>query len=300
MRTLMQRIKVKEAPISVRLCASIYTIPPEILEVEFAKRWRTPNAVKEAAIKYSKICIDAVKDLVPAVTLPTNYFTLYGSDGMDALIRISQYAQEQGLSVIEDCNITAENADEIDGILEHRLGMPSVDKLKQRVFFNDFITMNPWSNPDIISHAAIFSKRENKTVLLTIRPNDDPGMYDTDVSIVGYANPSAPMYFKLCHTINKVNIVNEDGFSVIGVSAAFKENSTEFKRIRMEFPNLFIHARGYKNLSSIAGALKHEGAIADTDIPFTAFKNPSYAGMSIEKAIKESTKEIIMNIKKEI
>ena len=291
MDNLAKAIHEKGNPISVRLDAGVNTIPSSILDKEIEKRWMTPNAIKEAMILYCKLVIDAVKQLVPAITIPTDSFMMYGFNGMEALMQISKYASDNNLIVIEDANLSS--SINMDEVIEYRLGVPSIDKLKQRVYFNDFITINPYSSADVISRIADYSQRENKYGFIVNRPIKDLGIWSKEVSS---STGLIPLYMKIPEDIKNTNILTKEKFHIVGVSMAFS-HPNELMKFRMDYPNLFIHLRNYSNLSEVKHVFRYKGIIADSDIPFLAGKDPSYAGLSLEAAIRQSTLELIGSIK---
>lgn len=300
MDNIVKRIKELDAPVSVRMNIGTDTIPPDILKTEFEKRWMTSNAMKEAITSYCKIVIDAVKDIVPAITIPTEKFLLYGSDGMEALFHVSKYAQESGLLVIEDANISVPySVDEIKQLLDFRLGMPPIDELKQRIYFNDFLTFNPYLNSDIIRELSIFSKLHKKYGFITLRMTDIADYPDQLIAYSVKDLTECPLYMKLCHEIDIFSDSGENGFKDVGISIKFKKYSNELKTLKLMFPNIFMHLRNYdaNNLDSTACVLKDFHGILDIDEPFVAPSNPSYVGLSMERAIQTSCNEIISKIR---
>ena len=300
MDNIVKRIKELDAPVSVRMNIGTDTIPPDILKTEFEKRWMTSNAMKEAIISYCKIVIDAVKDIVPAITIPTEKFLLYGSDGMEALFHVSKYAQESGLLVIEDANISVPySVDEIKQLLDFRLGMPPIDELKQRIYFNDFLTFNPYLNSDIIRELSIFSKLHKKYGFITLRMTNIVNCPDQLIAYPVKDLTECPLYMKLCNEIDIFSDSGENGFKNVGISITFKKYSNELKTLKLLFPDIFMHLRNYdaNNLDSTACVLKDFHGILDIDEPFVAPSNPSYVGLSMERAIQTSCNEIISKIR---
>ena len=291
MDNLAKAIHEKGNPISVRINASVDTIPPSILGKEIEKRWMTPNAIKEAMVIYSKIVIDSIKDMVPSITIPTDNFMMYGFNGMEALMQITRYANEAKLIVIEDANLSSTT--NMSEIIEFRLGTPSIDKLKHRVFFNDFITISPYSNADVISKIADYSRKEKKYGFIVNRPTKDLGIWSKEISS---ENGSIPLYMKIPNDIKNLSIFTDGGFYIVGVSMAFS-HPNEIMKLRMDYPTLFIHIRDFSNIASIKHLFKHKGIIVDSDIPFLAGKDPSYEGLSMPAIIRQATLELIQTIK---
>lgn len=294
MDKLYERIKELKLPISVRLDVSTNSIPKEILDKEIERRWKTPNAIREAMIVYCKLVIDAIKDRVAAITLPTDKFMMYGSDGIDAMVDITRYAHEAGLLIIEDANLGVCTDEEISNTLEYRLGIPSVSDLKQRVFYNDFMTFNPYSSSSIIENLAEYSKRYEKYGFIAVKPTRSPDDPSDEMVAYHFKNfTTCPIYMKLCHQIEKMDYTGNSGFSNVGISVSFPEYSDSLIRMRQTFPSLFMHLRYYHNLlDSTVPAVKNYGGIVDVISPFNAPNNPTYAGLSIERAIRQNISEI--------
>ena len=291
MDLLISKIKALKSPISLRL--SSYTIPSFILEEEYLKRWKTPNAMKEAIVRYGKMAIDNVYDIIPSVTIPSAEYIVYGVEGLQAALILSEYAKDKGLIVIEDCNVAAITKSDIRPIINSRLSMMELDSLYQRVYLNDLITMNPFSHKDFIKEVAVHCKDNRKGAFVLIKGNDDKSLSDNNVEYHYKDKTMTPIFDKLCSEISDLKIIGEQGYGVVGVSFYFN-SPTQIAYLRETYPKLFFHVRETNNVYDALPAFhKGNGAVVDvSDKILNAHSSPSYQGMKIEAAIRLATQEM--------
>ena len=69
MDNLIERVAQLRAPIAVRLDADLSILPKTIYTAEFESRWKTPAAMRESIVRYNKLVIDTIHDLIPAVII---------------------------------------------------------------------------------------------------------------------------------------------------------------------------------------------------------------------------------------
>src|SRR5690554_4836523 len=98
---LLDEIQKKDNPSVVGLDPIISRIPRFLVDEEIENK-EGFEAVRKIIIRFNKMIIDAVYDIVPAVKPQMAYYEQYGSYGVRAFEETIKYAKQKGLVVIED------------------------------------------------------------------------------------------------------------------------------------------------------------------------------------------------------
>ena len=105
---LIDKIREKHCPCCVGLDTRPEYIPVPLVEetrTALAAAGRSAGAAAlyaAAAFRFNARLLDAVADLIPAVSLQCSHYDLYGPAGAETLRRTVLYAREKGLYVILD------------------------------------------------------------------------------------------------------------------------------------------------------------------------------------------------------
>lgn len=95
-------IKTLKCPLIVGLDPRPAFLPPYLLQEERERYGQGPEADASAALRFHLSLIDALRGVVPAVHLRTEWYACLGWQGMKALEEITRYAREQGLFLLTD------------------------------------------------------------------------------------------------------------------------------------------------------------------------------------------------------
>ena len=110
---LQSKIRKMKNPTMVCICPYYDQIPAYLRENARAEFGDTLRAAAEACLAFSCGILDALADIVPAVSVETACFTALGADGTTAMQQVLNYATQKGYYVLLDamrCDI-APNAE---------------------------------------------------------------------------------------------------------------------------------------------------------------------------------------------
>ncbi len=144
---LMEKIRETKAPIVVGLDPMLSYIPESIRAESYAVMGKSPEGAAAALVRYNKLLIDAVCDLVPAVKPQIAMYEQFGVAGVAAFEKTVRYAHEKGLLVIGDVkrgDIGSTSAAYAAG----HLGKTVIEDTAFPLFDEDFATVNPYLGTD--------------------------------------------------------------------------------------------------------------------------------------------------------
>ena len=99
---LVEAIDKKRAPCVVGLDSALEAMPKDTLEALEVSLDAPRKVAAGALLRFNKMVIDVIQDLVPAVKPNAAFYEKYGSDGVLALEQTVAYAKQKGLVVILD------------------------------------------------------------------------------------------------------------------------------------------------------------------------------------------------------
>ena len=159
---LIEKIKEKNNPTVVGLDPKIDYVPSFIKEEMFEKYGASLKGVSEAILKFNKILIDSIYDIVPAVKPQLAYYEMYGVEGIKAFYETCKYAKQKGLICIADGkrNDIGTTAEAYSSAF---LGTTKInDKIQEAAFDVDALTVNPYLGIDgikpFVNDCADFGK----------------------------------------------------------------------------------------------------------------------------------------------
>jgi orotidine-5'-phosphate decarboxylase len=293
---LINMIKLKGNSLCIGLDTTIDIIPNEILENEINKKWYTSRGYTSAILKFNKIIIDIVHEFVPAILVNITYYEKYGVSGLKVFMDTINYAKEKGLITIGDIKRSE--------YVESYLGKLLIHKIRQSSYNSDFITTNPYLGIETIEPFVEDCKNYKKGMFVILKT---VGKDFKDLIIEDPNKPGArnPLYYKLADDIDNLGkyIIGENGFSSIGAVVG-STHSSQLKYLREQYANMFFLLPENKIREDIINNLipafyrkdKLGALIVKSDKILTAYKNPTYSGLSLEKAILEETKNTINQI----
>ena len=93
---LQSKIRKMKNPTMVCICPYYDQIPAYLRENARAEFGDTLRAAAEACLAFSCGILDALADIVPAVSVETACFTALGADGTTAMQQVLNYATQKG------------------------------------------------------------------------------------------------------------------------------------------------------------------------------------------------------------
>lgn len=236
---LIEKIERYENPTVVGLDPTLEMMPNFIKNEMFEKYGKTPKAVGQMFIKFNKVIIDEIKDVVPVVKPQIAMYEKYGLEGLNAYMETIEYAKLQRLLVIGDIkrgdisSTAAAYAAHIEGT---EIEGEFFDLWKE-----DGITINPYLGFDGIEPFINACNERDKSIFVLVKTSNPSSgeLQDLDVS----GNRLYERVAGLVDLWGKLSM-GERGFSRIGavVGATFIEQGEELRKI---MKNTFFLVPGY-------------------------------------------------------
>jgi orotidine-5'-phosphate decarboxylase len=243
--SIVRRIKDGAAPCVVGIDPSLERMP-SALRTSYDVGGGGLRAGAAAIADFSKIVVDAVHDLVPAVKLQSAYYEAWGVDGIAVLAESVGYARQRGLAVILDAkrNDIAETA---TAYAQAYLGK----KGQAGALDVDLLTLTPYLGRDGLLPFFDASRENGKGVFVCVKTSN-PGSADLqDLTADG-----RPVYEHVAELLAPyaARDLGEEGYCWMGavVGATFPESA---QRLRSKLPFSIFLTPGYGAQGADAGAL---------------------------------------------
>lgn len=233
---LIDKIKEMENPSVVGLDPQLDFIPQFILEESYSQYGKTLEGVASAFLKFNKMIIDEIYDIVPCVKPQIAMYEKYGYFGIKTYLETTKYAKEKGLLVIGDIkrgDIASTGKAYADGHIGTFNG--------EKVFGSDFITLNPYMGSDNIAPFVEVMKETNSGGFVLVKTSN-AGSKDIQDLMVG-----EDKLFEKVGDLVEVwgkDLIGKYGYSSLGavVGGTHKE---ECKTLRQRLKNTFFLIPGY-------------------------------------------------------
>lgn len=233
---LIDRIKEMENPSVVGLDPKLDFIPKFILDEAYEEHGETLLGVSKAFLKFNKMIIDEVYDIVPAIKPQIAMYEKYGYLGVKTYMETTKYAQEKGMLVIGDIkrgDIATTGKAYADGHIGRYKG--------EKVFGSDFVTLNPYMGSDNIAPFIEVMKETNTGGFVLVKTSN-AGSKDIQDLMVGED--------KLFERVGDLvedwgrDLIGKYGYSSLGavVGGTHKE---ECKLLRERLKSTFFLIPGY-------------------------------------------------------
>ncbi|MFV0527157.1 MAG: orotidine-5'-phosphate decarboxylase [Lachnospiraceae bacterium] len=236
---LIEKIKATNAPIVVGLDPMLSFIPATIKERAYAAYGETLSGAGEAIWQYNKELIDAVWDLIPAVKPQIAMYEQFGLEGLMAFQKTVKYAQEKGLVVIGDIK-RGDIGSTSQAYAVGHLGKVKVGNTMQRVFDEDFVTVNPYLGTDGVKPFVEVCKEENKGLFILVKTSNPSSGEFQDQLVNG-----RPLYELVAEKVVEWGEAHMgETYSNIGavVGATYPEMGRVLRKL---MPKTFILVPGY-------------------------------------------------------
>ena len=247
---LITKIKLVENPTVVGLDPT-YSMIPNFIKQEMLERFgKTPKAVAEMFIKFNKMIIDEVYDLIPSVKPQIAMYEQYGLEGLCAYMETCEYAKSKGLIVIGDIK-RGDIASTAAAYAGHIAGV-EVEGEHFDLWQEDAVTLNPYMGYDGIEPFINACNKQDKGLFILVKTSNPSSSEIQDLIVDGM-----PVYDKTADLVSKWGELSMGtmGYSRVGavVGATHKEQGAE---LRSRMPHTFFLVPGYGAQGGTAENLK--------------------------------------------
>nr|WP_307989910.1 orotidine-5'-phosphate decarboxylase [uncultured Niameybacter sp.] len=247
---LITKIKLVENPTVVGLDPT-YSMIPNFIKQEMLERFgKTPKAVAEMFIKFNKMIIDEVYDLIPSVKPQIAMYEQYGLEGLRAYMETCEYAKSKGLIVIGDIK-RGDIASTAAAYAGHIAGV-EVEGEHFDLWQEDAVTLNPYMGYDGIEPFINACNKQDKGLFILVKTSNPSSSEIQDLIVDGM-----PVYDKTADLVSKWGELSMGtmGYSRVGavVGATHKEQGAE---LRARMPHTFFLVPGYGAQGGTAENLK--------------------------------------------
>ncbi len=255
---LIKKIVETKNPTVVGLDPKLDYVPAFIKDECFAKDGETLKAAAQAILKFNKMIIDEIYDIVPAIKPQAAYYEMYGFYGVEALVETIAYAKEKGMFVITDGKRNDIGAT-MEAYTTAHLGTVMVGDTECEPFGADALTVNGYLGTDGIAPLLKVCGEKDKGIFVLVKTSNKSSGELQD-KLIG-ETPVYAVMGDMCENWGKEQI-GEYGYSSVGavVGATYPEQLTE---LRKRLPHTMFLVPGYGaqggGAQGIAGAFDEKG-----------------------------------------
>lgn len=237
---LLDKIIELENPSVVGLDPRISFIPQHIKEEMFEIYGKTPKAMAECFLKFNKIIIDEVYDIVPAVKPQIAMYEELGNVGIKAYIDTINYAKEKGLVIIGDIK-RGDIFSTAESYSRAHIGKVDIEGEAYTIYNEDFITIHPYMGYDSVKPYIKDCKEYNKGLFVLVKTSNPNSGEIQDLEVNGER-----IYQIVGRLVSKwgSELIGKYGYSQIGavVGATYPYQA---KNLRNIMPHTFFLIPGY-------------------------------------------------------
>lgn len=299
---LIDKIIEKKNPSVVGLDPKLSFIPQFIKDEMFETHGKTPKAVAEIYLKFNKMIIDEVYDIVPAIKPQIAMYEQLGDVGVKAYIDTINYAKEKDLVVIGDIK-RGDIFSTAESYSEGHIGRVDIEGEKYNIYNQDFITINPFLGYDSIEPYIKDCKEYSKGLFVLVKTSNPNSGQIQDLIVDGER-----IYEILGKLVSQwgEELIGKHNYSLIGavVGATYPEQG---KILRELMPNTFFLVPGYGAQGGTASDLKHcfdkngLGAIVNSSRGIiAAYKNDRYKNHYSEAEFGKAARQAAIDMKKDL
>ncbi len=296
---LIDKIIKTKNPTVVGLDPRLEYIPNHIKEAAFKEYGRTPRGASESFLQFSKIIIDSVYDIVPAVKPQIAMFEQFGYEGLSAYIEVAEYAKSKDLVVIGDIK-RSDIASTAEAYSNGHIGRVDVEGELHQVYQQDFITLNPYLGIDSIEPYKKDCRKYNKGLFILVKTSNPNSGQLQNLLVDGEM-----LYERVGSLVSQwgEDLIGKYGYSLLGavVGATHPE---EGRKLRELMPHTFFLVPGYGAQGGTAEDLKGLfddkglGAIINSSRGIiAAYKNEKYKNDFSEKDFGEAARKAAIDMK---
>ena len=301
---LIEKINEKNNPTVVGLDPKIDYVPSFIKEEMFEKYGVNLKAVAEAILKFNKILIDSVYDIVPAVKPQLAYYEMYGVEGVRVFYETCKYAKQKGLICIADGkrNDIGTTAEAYSSAF---IGSTKIDDNNQEAAFNvDALTVNPYLGVDGIKPFVNDCAKFGKGIFVLVKTSNKSSGQLQDL----LTQEGKSIYEKVAEYVNEwgSNVIGKYGYSSVGavVGATYPNQA---KILRKILKSAYILVPGYGAQGGTARDVAHsfnsdgQGAIVNASRSIMcAYKDEQWKGIYTEDKFYEASRAEALRMKEDL
>lgn len=299
---LIDKIIERKNPTVVGLDPRLDYIPIHIKEAAFEEFGRTAQGAANAFLQFSKIIIDSIYDIVPAVKPQIAMFEQLGFEGIKSYIEIIDYAKSKDLVVIGDIK-RSDIASTAEAYSNGHIGRVDIEGDLHQVYKQDFITLNPYLGIDSIEPYKKDCRDYNKGLFILVKTSNPNSGQLQNLVIEGEM-----LYEKVGKLVSEWggDLIGKHGYSLIGavVGATHPE---EGRKLRNLMPHSFFLVPGYGAQGGRAQDLKGcfddkgLGAIINSSRGIiAAYKNEKYKDEFSEEEFGHAARKAALDMKADL
>lgn len=299
---LIEKIQQTNNPTVVGLDPRLAYVPEFIKNEAYEKYGKTPKGAAEAFYMFNKEIIDAVYDLIPAVKPQVAMYEQFGAEGIESYIKTIKYAKEKGLVIIGDVK-RSDIASTAEAYSNGHIGRVDVEENKFEVYYEDFITLNPYLGYDSIEPYINNCKNYERGMFVLVKTSNPNSGQFQDLSVDG-----KKLYEKVGELTAQwgEELMGTKGYSSIGavVGATHPEQAEALRRI---MPKTFFLVPGYGAQGGTAQDLKvcfnkdGLGAIVNSSRGIiAAHQNKKYKDKFGEKEFAQAARQAVLDMKADL
>lgn len=255
---LISKIIETKNPTVVGLDPKLDYVPKFIQDKYFEKYGETLKAASKAILKFNKMIIDEIYDIVPAIKPQAAYYEMYGHNGIKTLEKTIAYAKEKGMFVITDGKRNDIGAT-MEAYTSAHLGSVTVGKCEYQPFDSDALTVNGYLGTDGISPLLKVCQEKDKGIFVLAKTSNKSSGELQDKLI-----DNTPVYAVMGDMCEKWGSeqIGKYGYSSVGavVGATYPEQLSE---LRKRLPHTMFLVPGYGaqggGAKGISGAFDEKG-----------------------------------------
>ena len=236
---LQAKIRKTKNPSMICIVPSVLELPMPIKDAARAQYGDTLRAAAESYRQFSFDILDALKDVVPAVSIVSGAFAALGSDGVAAMEDVLARARELGFYVLLDL-MRADVALNAEAMARACFGGVQVGEQTFTPYACDGVLMTGYLGSDSVKPFTQYCK-DGKNVFIIARSSNKSAREVQDLisgdRVVYQVMADLAMRWSL-------DQFGKNGYSEIGIAAA-ATNPAVLRTLREKYDRLFFLVPGY-------------------------------------------------------
>lgn len=236
---LQSKIRKLKNPTMVCICPTILEIPMELKEAARNEYGETLKAAAWAYETFSKGILDAIHGVVPAVSIVSGAFSALGHEGVAAMERVLQYAQEMDYYVLLDL-MRADLGPTAEALADSCFGRIQVGENAFTPYPCDGVLMSGFLGSDAVKPFTGYCK-DGKNVFIIARSSNKSAREVQDLlsgdRVMHQVMADLAMRWSIDHFA-------QNGYSEIGIAVGVT-NPAVLKTLRQKYDRLFFLVPGY-------------------------------------------------------
>lgn len=244
---LQSKIRKLKNPTVLKLAPSISELPPQVLSNAVETYGNTLQAVAEGYREYSCALLDALCDLIPAVSISAAPFAALGSAGLASLETVLAYAKQKEYYVIFDLN-SALPPEQSQLLADAVFAGTCVGNAMLSPFSADCVTLNGYHGTDSIRPWLPYCK-QGKSLVLLIKSANKSGR-----EVQELLSGDRVIYTAMADLAMRwsIGLFGANGYSQIAVSCC--TGNAVLSQMRKNYDRLFLLVDG---LDAPSASVKH-------------------------------------------